>query len=299
MHYRKLPQADLEISEIGFGCMSLDLNQTTNEVLLQEAVDHGINYFDTADLYDRGKNEEVVGKALKSVRNKVIIATKVGNEWLPDWSNWRWNPSKGYILKAVEKSLQRLQTDYIDIYQLHGGTIDDPMDEVIDAFETLKRDGKIRYYGISSIRPNVIKAYAGKTGIVSDMIQYSLLDRRPEEEALRYLQEHGVGVMVRGTLAKGLLAGKDPASYLSFSESEVNSMLDCLHIYKSDKRTLAQTAIKYVLHHKAVTSAIIGIRTRAQLEEAVETCHAPNLSQLEIKEIRGSLKPIVYTDHRE
>jgi aryl-alcohol dehydrogenase-like predicted oxidoreductase len=88
---------------------------------------------------------------------KVIIATKVGNQWRADGSGWDWNPNKDYIISAVEQSLKRLQTDYIDLYQLHGGTMEDPIDETIEAFEQLQKQGKIRYYGISSIRPTVIE----------------------------------------------------------------------------------------------------------------------------------------------
>ena len=91
-------------------------------------------FFDTADLYDKGVNEEIVGEVLKEKRQDVIIATKVGNQWRDDGSGWEWNPTKSYIKSAVHQSLRRLQTDYIDLYQLHGGTIDDPMDETIQAF---------------------------------------------------------------------------------------------------------------------------------------------------------------------
>src|SRR6202034_3432729 len=98
-------------------------------------------------------------------------------------------------------------TDYIDLYQLHGGTIDDPIDETIEAFELLQQQGKIRYYGISSIRPNVISEYVQRSNIISVMMQYSLLDRRPEESCLQLLQQNNIGVLARGSVAGGLLAG--------------------------------------------------------------------------------------------
>ena len=144
MEYQQLGNSELQISRIGFGCMSLKPGQSNIQELLQSAVNAGITYFDTADLYDRGMNEQAVGAALKPFRKRVILATKVGNQWRPDGSGWDWNPSRDYILKAAEESLKRLQTDYIDLYQLHGGTIDDPIDETIDGFETLKQQGKIR-----------------------------------------------------------------------------------------------------------------------------------------------------------
>ena len=142
MEYRVLGTSSLKISAIGFGCMSLKQSEKENIQLLQQAVDRGINFFDTADLYDKGENEKVVGKALNQKRKQLVIATKVGNQWRKDGSGWDWNPRKEYILKAVEESLKRLQTDYIDLYQLHGGTIDDPMDETIEAFELLKSQGE-------------------------------------------------------------------------------------------------------------------------------------------------------------
>ncbi|MEM1138031.1 MAG: aldo/keto reductase, partial [Bacteroidota bacterium] len=163
MRYNQLGKSDLKVSEVSFGCMSLGDSHEENVTLLNNAFDKEINFFDTADLYQYGENEVSVGKAFKDKRHQVIIASKVGNQWNPDKSAWSWNPTKAYILEAVEQSLKRLQTDYIDLYQLHGGTIDDPIDETIEAFEILKDDGKIRAYGISSIRPNVISAYIQKS----------------------------------------------------------------------------------------------------------------------------------------
>ena len=116
------------------------------------------------------------------------------------WFSWEWKPSKQYILQAVEASLQRLQTDYIDLYQLHGGTLDDPFDDILEAFALLKEQGKIRAFGISSIRPNVFLKYAQDGRISTNLMQYSLLDRRPEEY-LQKLEEADVAVFVRGALA--------------------------------------------------------------------------------------------------
>ncbi|MBU5914582.1 aldo/keto reductase, partial [Vibrio cholerae O1] len=116
--------------------------------------------FDTADMYDKGINESVVGKALLKYqqRDDIFIGTKVGNRLTKDGST-TWDPSKSYIKEAVKGSLKRLGIDHIDLYQLHGGTIDDPLDETISAFDELKQEGIIRAYGISSIRPNVIDYY--------------------------------------------------------------------------------------------------------------------------------------------
>lgn len=205
MKKNQLGSSQLYVSEIGLGCMSLGRDERQAVRLIQEAVELGVNFLDTADLYDEGENEVLVGKAIKGRRSEVILATKVGNRRIPGQEGWVWDPSKDYILSAVKASLKRLGTDYIDLYQLHGGTIDDPIDETIEAFEQLKREGWIRYYGISSIRPNVIREYVNRSHIVSVMSQYSMLDRRPEEETLPLLKEKRIRLIARGPLAKGIL----------------------------------------------------------------------------------------------
>jgi aryl-alcohol dehydrogenase-like predicted oxidoreductase len=269
MNYNILGNSTLDISEIAFGCMSLGNNAAENENLINQALDKGINFFDTADMYQQGENERQLGTALKGRRSDAIIATKVGNQWRSDGSGWDWNPSPEYIKKAVDDSLRRLGTDYIDLYQLHGGTLDDPIDDIIETFEQLERQGKIRYYGISSIRPNVIREYVKRSSISSVMMQYSLLDRRPEEEVFRLLEKHNIGVLARGSVAKGLLAGKPAAPYLNYSTEEVGKMAEVVTRFSVDKRTPAQTAICYVLGEPVVRAAVVGIRTLTQLEEAV------------------------------
>lgn len=268
MNYNILGNSNLDISEIAFGCMSLGNNAGENENLIRQALDKGINFFDTADLYQHGENEIQVGRALKDRRKDAVIATKVGNQWRSDGSGWDWNPTPEYIMKAVDESLRRLGTDYIDLYQLHGGTLDDPIDDIIDTFEQLQHLGKIRYYGISSIRPNVIREYVKKSNISSVMMQYSLLDRRPEEEILPLLQKNGIGVLARGSIAKGLLAGKPAEPYLNYTAEQVGKMAKVVASFSENKRTPAQTAMCYILGEPAVTAAVVGIRTLAQLEEA-------------------------------
>lgn len=298
MEYRLLGKSTLNISRIGFGCMSLDPADPISEQILQEALSLGINYFDTADLYQKGLNEEMVGRAFRGMRDKVIIASKAGNQWRPDGSGWDWNPSKKYILQMAENSLRRLQTDYIDLYQLHGGTINDPIDETIEAFELLKAQGKIRYYGISSIRPNVIREYIDRSGIVSVMMQYSLLDRRPEESMLDLLHKKQIGVLTRGSVASGLLVSKPAAPYLNYSAEQVKLAADAIRELSDEKRMPAQTALWFVLQQPAITSAVVGIRTREQLQEAVRTIDSPGLQKNDIKLLQQALPANVYNEHR-
>ena len=270
----------------------MSLPHTENEAiaLIRKAVDAGINYFDTADVYNGGQNEALVGKALQSDRSNMVIATKVGNVPKADGSGgFDWNPSREHILASVEESLRRLNTDYIDLYQLHGGTIDDNIDETIEAFELLKKQGKIRYYGISSIRPNVISEYVKRSDIVSVMMQYSLIDRRPEEKMLDLLEQNNISVLVRGAVAQGLLAGKPPRPYLSLREEEVAKAASLVN---------TQTAIRYVFSHPAVASAVMGMRTEEHLSDALRATELPDLSRKQFIQLQASVRPLIYTDHR-
>ena len=260
-----------------------------NAVIIRQAVEAGINCFDTADLYDQGFNEATMGKALNPIRKQVLIASKVGNIWNPDGKTWRWGPNKAYILKAVETSLRRLRTDYLDLYQLHGGTIEDPIDEIIEAFERLKETGKIRTYGISSIRPNVIREYVRRSDLDSVMLQYSALDRRPEEEVLELLEEAKVGVLGRGGLAKGLLVNKSAKPYLNYSEEEVAQLKEQWH-KQGDPLSMS---LQFVLQNSALTSVVSGIRSVEQLQGVIKAYH----DQSTVREI-FLLPPNKYEKHR-
>jgi aryl-alcohol dehydrogenase-like predicted oxidoreductase len=296
MQYAQLGTSDLLISRISFGCMSLHANE--NKIsLLEEAIERGINFFDTADLYDKGLNELLVGNALKKNREKVVIATKVGNVWRADVSGWDWKPSKEYILKAVDESLKRLSTSYIDLYQLHGGTLEDPIDEIIEAFEILKSFGKIKHYGLSSIRPNVIREYVKRSNIVSLMTQYSLLDRRPEETILPLVNSNNIGVLVRGAVAQGLLIDKPAKQYLDYSEQEVAKIQQKIRTNFIDTDPV-QVALNFVLQNSAVTSAVVGIRTEQQLDEAVSIFTTTKLLNEDLLKLKDVIPVNKYKEHR-
>ncbi len=295
MEYKYLRKSGPKVSRIAFGCMSLDLN-VNNQKLINEAIDYGINLFDTADLYDKGENEKAVGHVLRPIRSQICLATKVGNQWRADGSGWDWNPSKRYIIQAAESSLKRLQTDYIDLYQLHGGTIEDPFDETLEAFEILKTQGKILHYGISSIRPNVIHRWLENSNMNSIMMQYSLLDRRPEEQHLNWLMQKDVGILARGSLAKGLLALKPPKAHLNWTAPDIKTAQEALSSI-SNKRINIHTAIRYVLKQPAITSAVVGIRTTKQLRDVISVFDSPKLSESEYEYLRTIIGPNHYTDH--
>lgn len=279
--------------------MSLPTEQEAANNIIQVALENGITYFDTADLYDNGENEKIVGNALKNNRQNIILATKVGNRLNNSGDGWSWDPSKEWIRDAVHASLKRLQTDYIDVYQLHGGTLEDDVDEVIDTMESLQKEGLIREYGISSIRPNVIDRFLHKSNAVSVMMQYSLLDRRPEEW-FSLLEDHQASLFSRGTVAKGLLTadGLNRANktkeYLSYTEKE---LVDTIEKLQALEAPIASLALQYVLQRKVTGSMIIGASSSVQLLESIEAYKQQVPENLLIKASKIT-KQDVYMEHR-
>lgn len=296
MEFTRLGQSPLRISRLALGGMSFH-SLAEGRPVLHAALDAGITFFDTADLYDHGLNEQIVGQLLSKQRQEVVIATKVGNRWRADGSGWDWVPRKDYILKAVEKSLQRLKTDYIDLYQLHGGTIEDPLEEVVEAFEQLQQQGKIRAYGISSIRPNTVRKWTEVSQAASCMSQYSILDRRPEEFLLDHLHAAGQGVLVRGALAKGLLAGKPEKKYLDHSASQVATVQANLRQLVAEEE-LPGLALQYCLQHPAVASVVVGASSAAQIEQSVAAWQRVKELDIDYEMIANSVPVYHYQAHR-
>ncbi|MFF2752633.1 aldo/keto reductase [Psychrobacillus sp. NPDC058041] len=299
MRKRKLGKSDIFVSEIGLGCMSLPTNKQDSNKIIQFALDNGINYFDTADLYDKGENEKIVGNALKDNRKDIILATKVGNRLHASGEGWSWDPSKKWITSAVHESLKRLQTDYIDVYQLHGGTMEDDVDEVIDTMESLKKEGLIREYGISSIRPTVIDRFLQNSNAVSVMMQYSLLDRRPEEW-FSLLEKNDVSLLSRGTLAKGLLTSEGlhranrTEEYLSYTNEDLVFAIEQL---QSLDAPITSVALRYVLQQKVTGSLIIGASSKEQLLESLEAYDRAVSNDILLKASEIT-KREVYKEHR-
>jgi aryl-alcohol dehydrogenase-like predicted oxidoreductase len=306
LNTREIGHSGIFVSELGLGCMSIGTEERHAESILNTALDEGITYFDTADLYDFGVNEQLVGKTLQSVRDKVVIASKAGNRWTDSKDSWTWDPSKAHIKEAAKQSLKRLGTDYIDLYQLHGGTLDDPIDETIEAFEELKEEGFIRAYGISSIRPTVIDQYVKRSAISSVMMQYSILDRRPEIQALPILAENGVSVVARGPVAFGLLSEKwrsklSKASKKGlkwYNEAELTSILTTLERNLPTERTLNGLAFRYVLHHPAAGAVVAGASSIEQLKENARAVRESALTEEEHKWIQDTAKTANYDAHR-
>lgn len=297
MDYKILGKTGFAVSNICLGCMSLKGNAAANDEVIGYAIDSGINLFDTADLYEHGENEKLLGRGLKGRRQDVYISTKVGNRWRDDGSGWDWCPQKEYILEAINGSLKRLGTDYIDLYLLHGGTAEDPKDEVLEAFERLKDCGKIREYGISSIRPQVIRDYAKHPGIAAVMTQYSYLDRRPEEETLQLLQQNGIGVLARGAMAGGLLAGRPPKEYVGIGLGNVAAKVGVFNEALPQGLDSDLGAYLFVTSHPAVSAVVAGPRTTGQARRAVLSAGL-QLAAGDYEKLLRSIPPNIYDNHR-
>lgn len=306
MKKNQLGQSDLHVSELTLGCMSLGTDNQKASEIINQALDAGVNHLDTADLYDFGMNEEIVGDALKGKRDQVILTTKVGNNFDKAKKDWFWDPSKEHIKEGVKESLRRLKTDYIDFYMLHGGTIDDPIDESIEAFESLKKEGVIRAYGISSIRPNVIREYVSRSTIDGVMMQYNMLDRRPEEEVLDLLHENNISVLARGPLAKGMLSNsaakqiekKGQDGFLDYSFDELKLIQQTIAEQFNNKPSFNALALKYVLKHPAVATAVFGASSLSQVTDNTNFNASKTLTDETYEGLRRITKPIEYAKHR-
>ncbi|MBE7318023.1 aldo/keto reductase [Staphylococcus epidermidis] len=298
---KNILKCGIEISELGLGCMSLGTDYKKAQPIIESAIDNGIKYFDTADIYDQGVNEEIVGKALKKYqdRDDIVIGTKVGNR-LTDDGHMTWDPSKKHIKESVKGSLKRLGLNHLDLYQLHGGTIDDPLDETISAFDELKQEGYIRAYGISSIRPNVIDYYLKNSQIETLMSQFNLIDNRPES-LINDVHDKQVKILARGPVFKGLLTSKSvdvidekfKNGVLDYTQDELGSTIASIKELESN---LTALSFKYLTSHDAMGSIIVGASSVEQLEENVRNYYK-EISLDQIKSARNRVKDIEYTQH--
>ena len=298
---KNILKSGIEISELGLGCMSLGTDYKKAQPIIESAIDNGITYFDTADIYDQGVNEEIVGKALKKYQNRddIVIGTKVGNR-LTDDGHMTWDPSKKHIKESVKGSLKRLGLNHLDLYQLHGGTIDDPLDETISAFDELKQEGYIRAYGISSIRPNVIDYYLKNSQIETLMSQFNLIDNRPES-LINDVHDKQVKILARGPVFKGLLTSKSvdvidekfENGVLDYTQDELGSTIASIKELESN---LTALSFKYLTSHDAMGSIIVGASNVEQLEENVRNYYK-EISLDQIKSARNRVKDIEYTQH--
>ena len=295
MKTRKLGWTDLNLSTIGLGTWAMGGGgwkfswgtQDDSESIsaIQHAVELGINWIDTAAVYGLGHSEEIVGKAIKGLRDKPIIATKCERVWDKD-GNIFGRLKKESIHSEVEASLKRLKIEVIDLYQIHWPEPDEDIEEAWTALGDLIKEGKIRYAGVSNFNLEQLKRIQPIHPVASFQPPYSMLERGIEKELLEYCSENNIGVIVYSPMQKGLLTGKFTRERVQnlpeddhrrrdprFQEPELSANFKLVEelrlLAEKSGRTVAQLAIAWVLRRLEVTAAIVGARRPSQIEETV------------------------------
>ncbi len=286
MEKRKLGTQGLEVSELGLGCMGMSQfygprDDQESAATLERAVDLGINFFDTADVYGAGHNEELVGKALKKYRDRVIIATKFANQILPDGKR-AINGRPEYVRSACDASLKRLGVDHIDLYYQHRVDKNVPIEETVGAMAELVRSGKVRYLGLSEAGANTIRRAHATHPITALQSEYSLWTRDYEDEVIPTLRELGIGFVPFSPLGRGFLSGNirelsddDMRRNLSprFAAENMQrnlKVVDRIKEIAAEKGiTPSQLALAWVLAQGRDMVPIPGTKRRTYLEENV------------------------------
>ncbi|MEO7753628.1 MAG: aldo/keto reductase [Terracoccus sp.] len=290
MTYRQLGDSGLTVSAVGLGCNNFGrrVDQEGTTAVVRAALDHGITLFDTADIYGQGESEELLGRALGAERENVVLATKFGMDMQgangPDWGV---RGSRRYIRKAVEASLRRLGTDWIDLYQLHRPDPQTPIEETLAALDELVRDGLVRYLGSSNFSGwQVVDAdwtarAAGTERFVSAQNEYSLLERDVEDELVPACEHVGVGLLPFFPLASGLLTGKYRRDADAPAGTRLAGMpdrlagadwdtLERLEAYAAERDLrMVDVAIGGLAAQPAVASVIAGATTPEQIVDNV------------------------------
>ncbi|MBI0296786.1 aldo/keto reductase [Streptomyces sp. PRKS01-29] len=293
MEYRLLGRTGVSVSKMCLGAMMFgpwgnpDHDESTR--IIQRALEAGINFIDTADVYSHGESEEIVGQAIKGRRDDIVLATKFHNP-MGDDPNQRGN-SRRWIMRAVEDSLRRLQTDYIDLYQVHRPSPDTDIAETLSALTDLVRQGKVRYIGSSTFPGSqIVEAQwtareRSLERFVCEQAPYSILVRGIEADVLPTAARHGMGVITYSPLAGGWLSGRwrqdadlpTPAparqrladrfdTSLPVNQRKLEATEALAHLAEDHGMTLIELAIAFALNHPAVASVLIGPRTLGHLQ---------------------------------
>lgn len=306
MRYRSLGRTGLSVSEIGFGAWGIGgdaggsvaygpANRDESLRALRAAFDHGITFYDTSDFYGHGRSEELLGEAFAGRRDKIVIASKGG--MLADGTHHDF--STDYLRGALDRSLQRLRSDYVDLYQLHSPSPEAFSDETLTALQSMQREGKVRAFGLSARSPEEAKAAAERFGFACLQVNFNLLDQRAIQCGLFELAaRENIGVIIRTPLCFGFLTGRYSAQE-AFHESDHRSRwsqgqrerwagatdLFASMLAALPGQTPAQFALRYCLSQAGVSTTIPGMLTASQVSENAAADALPPLNQVELAAI--------------
>jgi len=292
MNYRTLTANEGRVSTLALGgnIFGYACDEAETCALLHEAESLGVNFVDTADVYSDGRSEEMIGRALVGRRDRWVIATKVG---VKSDATGHGIGAKKLIFERIEQSLRRLRTDYIDLYQLHHFDPITPPAETLDAFATLRAQGKVRHFGLSNCTAPQAHGYIAAADLTdcpppaTNQIHYNLLKRRAEEEFLAAPPAGQPRLLVYGALGRGVLSGKyrageTPAAHsraalsarvqADLQPAVLAAVAGLETIARAADLTMSQLATAYVLRAPAVVAALVGLRTNAQLREIAAAC---------------------------
>lgn len=276
--------------------------------VIHQAVEHGVNFFDTADVYGNGLSEEILGRAMRGNRHRYIVATKIG------WIGYDGTAGRSAfdtvdkVTTAAEHCLKRLGTDHIDLLQSHIFYREPNTDILIEGLVRLKERGLIRAYGVSTGSLDFAADFASNGNCASVQLDYSLLNRFPEGDLLPWCEQRGIATIIRGPLAMGILTGKLTADsrftgsndhrrqWVENPEARAVYLEDLARVEQlraltSPRRSMAQLALQFVLQHPAVSVVIPGARDLAQLRENLAAMSAPPLTQEELRRIDSIVAP--------
>lgn len=304
MQLRTLGRQGLQVSEIGLGCMGMsEFYGSTNEAeavaTIHRALDLGINFLDTADMYGPFANEKLVGRAIRGRRDRFVVATKFGNQRREDGTWIGINGKPEYVRQACDGSLQRLGIDHIDLYYQHRVDTTVPIEETVGAMADLVRQGKVRYLGLSEAAPATIRRAQKVHPITALQTEYSLWTRDPEDEVLPTVRELGIGFVAYSPIGRGFLSGKiktiddlEPGDYRRKSprfqgenfQKNLHLVREVEEIAKEKRVTPAQLALAWVMAQGEDIVPIPGSKRRPHLEENVKAVEV-KLSERDLQRI--------------
>jgi aryl-alcohol dehydrogenase-like predicted oxidoreductase len=317
LNERVLGKSGIPVTEIGMGLWAAGGDQwgATDDQEIFDAIDFaldsGVTFFDTADVYGGGHSEELLGQSMQGRRDRFIVATKIGWRDFDGEAGQSAYTTVEKLIAGVESNLRRLQTEYIDLIQSHINFHEPTLEIFLEGFQRLQRDGKVRAYGVSTSDFDYLKAFNADGGCAALQIDYSILHRMPENDILPYCQEQNIGVIVRGALAMGILTGKfsaetrfgegdfrrswheEPDQHAVFLDDleKVEQLRPLANGSLANDRTLAQLALQFTLAHPAVTTVIPGAKNVRQMRDNVAAGLLPPLSAAEMAVIDAIVPP--------